>query len=366
MNASPAPNRIEYIDVAKGIGILLVVLAHSDLALISPYMHQFIYSFHVPLFFFLSGYFFKPNVSLRVFAWKRFNAILKPYLFTILLIYIASISFTNMSIGTALGRFAKSMYATTTYIEWIPLWFLPSLFITSLLAFFFYRYLFVRVNHRIVRWLILLVTLVAGVIFIEAFYPFSVSFLGRRYELYGLPYSLDIVLVSGFFYMLGSEVRELHLDGIFNRKLFSFSVALGLIILNAIFSQRMDLAVRVYPSLVINTTAAVLGIMFVLALSKLIDMNTTWLANALSYIGRASLFVLIFHVVIQEFWGAKIYFLTGWQGFSILAAFVISTGLSLGIYKIFVEHNPIALFLFGRRATLSDKPDRVEKANPKE
>jgi hypothetical protein len=75
---------------------------------------------------------------------------------------------------------------------------------------------------------------------------------------------------------------------------------------------------------------------------------------------------LIFHVVIQEFWSAKIYFVSGWQGFSILAGFVISTGLSLGIYRIFVEYNPVALYLFGRKATLFDYPDRIGEVKQKE
>ena len=46
----------EWIDISKGIAVVLVVLGHfwyrSDLSL----LNQIIYSFHVPLFFILSGY----------------------------------------------------------------------------------------------------------------------------------------------------------------------------------------------------------------------------------------------------------------------------------------------------------------------
>ena len=126
---SISSQRIAYLDIARGIGILLVVLAHSDLAWISTYLHRFIYSFHVPLFFFLSGYFFSTKIPFGIFIKKRFNAILKPYLFTIFLIYLVKTSFTNMSFGTMLGRLAKSLYATGEYIEWIPLWFLPACFL---------------------------------------------------------------------------------------------------------------------------------------------------------------------------------------------------------------------------------------------
>ena len=48
-------NRISYFDIAKGIGIILVMFAHVTLPIT---LEKFIYSFHVPLFFFLSGYFF--------------------------------------------------------------------------------------------------------------------------------------------------------------------------------------------------------------------------------------------------------------------------------------------------------------------
>ena len=48
-------NRYEYIDITKGIGILLVVWAHI---LLVGWTHRFIYAFHMPLFFFMSGYLF--------------------------------------------------------------------------------------------------------------------------------------------------------------------------------------------------------------------------------------------------------------------------------------------------------------------
>src|SRR5512140_3521698 len=81
------PKRIEYIDIARGIGILLVVLGHNDFAAFSPFFHQVIYSFHIPLFFFLSGYFINTAISFFEYSRRRFHAVLKPYLFTIALIY---------------------------------------------------------------------------------------------------------------------------------------------------------------------------------------------------------------------------------------------------------------------------------------
>lgn len=46
--------RENWVDIAKGIGIILVVMGHANCPEIP---HGIIYSFHMPLFFFLSGLF---------------------------------------------------------------------------------------------------------------------------------------------------------------------------------------------------------------------------------------------------------------------------------------------------------------------
>ena len=52
--------RIAWLDTAKGIGIILVVLGHSMSPILTGHMvmeslYKFLYMFHMPLFFFLSG-----------------------------------------------------------------------------------------------------------------------------------------------------------------------------------------------------------------------------------------------------------------------------------------------------------------------
>ena len=126
-----------------------------------------------------------------------------------------------------------------------------------------------------------------------------------------------------------------------------------------LFKQRSDFNTRVFESFPINTIEAILGILFALAVSKQIEMRTTRLASALKYTGQASLFILIFHVPIQEFWAPKLRFVTHQLVFSILTAFVISILICLVIYRIFFEQNPIALYWFGRISSLPKKqPDQ--------
>ena len=58
--------RLDWIDIAKGIGIILVVLGHTLVPQVretgfAGFLWIFIYNFHMPLFFFLSGYLFEKD-----------------------------------------------------------------------------------------------------------------------------------------------------------------------------------------------------------------------------------------------------------------------------------------------------------------
>ncbi len=70
-------NRIGYIDVAKGVAILLVVIGHVS-NLPTP-IKSSIYSFHMSLFFFLSGYFFRKE-DIMCIARRMMPTIVMPYL----------------------------------------------------------------------------------------------------------------------------------------------------------------------------------------------------------------------------------------------------------------------------------------------
>ena len=68
------------IDIAKGLGICLVVLGHlSDyFGANMPRVYSFIYLFHVPLFFFLSGLFYKEYDSFSVILKKEVFPFISP------------------------------------------------------------------------------------------------------------------------------------------------------------------------------------------------------------------------------------------------------------------------------------------------
>lgn len=51
--------RIEYIDLMKGICIVLIIFIHCGVTSPSERMNEMLADFRVPLYFFLSGLFFK-------------------------------------------------------------------------------------------------------------------------------------------------------------------------------------------------------------------------------------------------------------------------------------------------------------------
>jgi fucose 4-O-acetylase-like acetyltransferase len=346
--------RIEYIDIARGIGILLVVLGHNDFALVSPFAYKVIYSFHMPLFFFLSGYFINPSVGFWEFIKKRFNSLLKPYLFTIFMIYFVSVSFEKMGFQTAIFRITKSLYGSGYYIDWVQLWFLPHLFVVSLYAYLFISVMS-RFKQRWLTWIVLLLILGISIPLLKAFYPFPFQLFGKDYELFGLPFSLDLVLLSGFFFILGSEIRQVTSEETFSNPILLVGTGIALLLMNYFFDARIDLNTRLYESFVINTLEAVIGILFILALSRQIELRTERLASWFTYLGQVSLIILIFHVPIQDFWGQKVLGVTDNTALSIWTGFAMGVAGSLLIYELFIKANPVASFWFGREAVLPEK-----------
>ncbi len=79
-------NRIDYIDIAKGIGMLCVILGHLSVSGIN----MVVFTFHMPLFFIISGYFFKKQ-DMETLVCTKFLQLMVPYLLTCLGFLILSV-----------------------------------------------------------------------------------------------------------------------------------------------------------------------------------------------------------------------------------------------------------------------------------
>lgn len=128
-------NRISYIDMAKGIGIFLVVLGHSDFS--SEGFITWISSFHMPLFFILSGMLLShthaSEQTMTFLLKKKTKTILLPYLtFSILSIAFSAI----LDTAEFCSYLPLALLMTGTFYGISVLWFLPALFFSELLFLF--------------------------------------------------------------------------------------------------------------------------------------------------------------------------------------------------------------------------------------
>lgn len=134
--------RIEYIDIAKCLCINLMVFGHCGL---QGYPHDWIYSFHMPFFFIVSGFFLKAEIKpFKEVLLKNYRQLLIPYFF----FYILTIPFGLIYIyfhGEPItwdylwkpiaGMFygVDKLIGDYTYFTNGPLWFLLALFWARLL-----------------------------------------------------------------------------------------------------------------------------------------------------------------------------------------------------------------------------------------
>lgn len=192
--------RIQWLDNLRAIGIFFVVLGHTP-AISGPF-EKIIFSFHMPLFFWLSGLMCKDNVRhkpLGEFLRNKTYKLLVPYLFFSILSYISwfvlfrhfgSQAKLNLSpitplIGIFYGNGIHNFLAHNTV-----LWFFLCLFITEIFFFFIIK---LKSKASILVALILL----SGVGYIDVW--LNPPLPGR----FRLPWNIDIALTAVVFYGAG-------------------------------------------------------------------------------------------------------------------------------------------------------------------
>lgn len=124
--------RLHYFDVVKGFGIILVVLGHIEY--ISDPLRTWISSFHMPLFFIVSGMLmqYKDEVSrpLKSTLAKKARGLIIPYLWFSLLYFV--IDLLNIALHKIdLATFIEDCQYNITFYGMSVLWFLPALFVAE-------------------------------------------------------------------------------------------------------------------------------------------------------------------------------------------------------------------------------------------
>ena len=163
----PSKPRIEYLDLAKGFCIILVALFHITIAYHAemPVAHVF-RAIRLPLYFFLSGCFFKPYNGWFDFLKRKTNKLLIPFIFWFLLISIL-VAYIYGQLGIpvftqkpiSLLYSLRKLYHNAYFINY-PIWFLLCLFETNILF-----YLVHTVAHRFFLYRQTLVTCILSLLF---------------------------------------------------------------------------------------------------------------------------------------------------------------------------------------------------------
>lgn len=264
------------LNIVKALCIILMVVGHSD----PPAgLHGFIYLFHMPAFFFLSGYLFKESWLDRPggFIKKRLGTLYAPYVFWELVFLLLGGLFFRLHLADTqlTGREMLSQaFKYITFRGHQPLlngyWFLKTLFFCSTGCFFVLK-LFPRKPAFLAAW-------IAGLLAAAGccrLVPFDTTMISR-------------LLLACAFYLSGFLFARF-------RREIPLSVALAAMAAVAVISLFWRETIFVDGwGVLLYYPVALLGIIGVFGIAAVLDR---WdpVARFLDFTGRATLTILTFH-----------------------------------------------------------------------
>ncbi len=338
------PARSGTADIMRTLAMLLVVAGHSDwLAKTHPEAHRFIYLFHMPVFFFVSGCVFRSK-SLGALISNRAERLLVPYVSVgvlATLYYIQTrrpFAVDNPWLGLAWG--------TGHSIPWTPLWFLPALFLITAghgaLAT-------IQRKGKFGPWFLAaalpaLLLLQAGVIAVQEAFPLQDNF-GRPL---GWPWGLDLVPAGMAFFAMGAlfnappiESRTASLSTPLNLAAFAASLALLVALFQA--GASLDFNYRRFEPFIGAISASAAGILMVLFASRVLAGSARLSAWAHGFSGHIMV-IFLFHSPIQA---ALLRALPQGRFSSAVVAYLAAIALPVLVHGLFVKRWPMANFLLG-------------------
>lgn len=266
---NPTSKRYEWLDVAKGITILLMILGHTS---VPEPVNRFIFAFHMPLFFIASGYctnWYK-NTFFQFLAHKS-RTLLLPFIIYSTLVLLIGVPTGQMDLmGVLKGGWASICY---------PLWFVPILFFSLLLA----KGIMAISNEkiRIIVWL-------------------SMAVLGSilKYKLIYLPYTLSPVFYASFLLIAGTYAKKLECF-IINPKWWGLVLCF---IVTAIISHfwKVNMAWNTINPVVFITIGAFAGTYMIFGISSVIIKYLKKSSIILSWIGKETYVILAFSSIIPS------------------------------------------------------------------
>lgn len=286
-------NRISWIDIARGLGILFVIYAH---ALNSHSIRFFFYAFHMPLFFFVSGLVFhvKKHEGFWVFAKKSARNILLPYFIFAYISYALwyfTLNTTHFTHQDTINQLLHLLYGNGKDKYFIfnnVLWFLPCLFVV--------RIGFSSLVHVVHKRTVILVALVLLSIigyFVAHYYPHLM-----------LPFGAEIALNGMVFYGLG-YLWQTQPEALLNRFqkqalwIFLGSLLICIVVASVCFSiyhLQIDMRMSRLNNFFYFYAGALSGIISCVAFSMFLKTN-----RVLEYLGRSTMVLFAWHLVLFSY-----------------------------------------------------------------
>ena len=170
--------RIDWIDSARGIAVLLVIWGHIDGG--SIFTRAF-YCFHVPLLFWISGFLFNAEPhKFDLFLIKKIKTIALPcMLYSTIVIILGIFIFRDV-------RYVQLIPQIIMQIKSWPLWYMACLFLLNIIGYFVLK----RIHKKSMQ--ILIVLLLAGC-----------GLLYNTFVRVGLPWNMDIAPMAFPFFYFG-------------------------------------------------------------------------------------------------------------------------------------------------------------------
>lgn len=270
-------SRIESLDNAKGIGIILVVIGHC--VDVFSAVSLSISSFHMPLFFMLSGYLFNDNIlSLKDLIWKRTKQLMVPFIvFSIMIGCLQSVLLTTYSL---LELKEKAPGA---------LWFVGILYLAEIIYAVFCSF----INNRVPS-----LAFHGGKILFSIICMFAGLLLHNSN--FVLPYSLTSIFVAISYYTAGNSFRQFSFIntktqmkvGCYKRIIIAIFMLLIPITYALITKDRIGLIGNGYS--LSNYLLSYLGVAGVILLSS------SFSCKAIEWLGKNTLVIMATHMTILQ------------------------------------------------------------------
>lgn len=284
--------RFLWIDYAKVIGIFLVVFGHTA---IPAYLYNAIFSFHMPLFFFISGYLFsfKKYDSYKHFLGKKTKQIAVPYFYFNIITYIFWF-FVGRKFGNDSTRdipFYKPLigilYGNGTgdfLVHNIASWFLACLFIVENLFFLLFKSI-----GKSKKFLLLIIFVFIG-------------YLDYTYDSVRWPWSFNVALAALVFYASGNLFkRKINL---FLQTRIIFLILLILLIFPVYtffftINGGVNLNLNYYHNYWYFWPEAFSGILIVIIISRLLEFYLGK-TSFIEYISKNTIIILTFQFIAMS------------------------------------------------------------------